>query len=57
MYRRIYAACTTASYCLNTNDNVVVRQHKYSNWDEISEVHNKVMVYKVELYNEVITLQ
>jgi len=40
-----------------TNDNMKVRQEKYSNWDEISEVHNRVMANKIEWYNEVINLQ
>lgn len=40
-----------------TNDNVKVRQDKYSNWDEIIEVHSRVMANKVAWYNEVINLQ
>lgn len=41
-----------------TNDNVKgERQVKYSNWDEITAAHNRVMQNKVAWYNETITQQ
>jgi hypothetical protein len=41
-----------------TNDNVLkAPQNKYSNWDEIITVHERVMKNPVSWYNETIHLQ
>jgi hypothetical protein len=40
-----------------TNDNTKVRQDKYSNWEEIISVHERVMKNPISWYNETIHLQ